>query len=183
MRMWVQSLALLSGLRIWYCQELWCRSQMWLRSHVAVAVVKVGSCSSNLTPSLGTFIGLGCSPKKAEQNKTKQKWGSTKPWNFWALACLFCSSAVSSVWSEGMVGCSSIPSQQLPLVFWELESSWIIKLVGILIRKERDGTTARRCPVRLLKRFYVIWLLRSHFCFFFVTWLVIVLWDRWLWDE
>ena len=35
----VQSLASLSGLRIWCCRELWCRSQTWLRSSVAVAVV------------------------------------------------------------------------------------------------------------------------------------------------
>ena len=39
MRIWVQSLALLSGLRIWCCHELRCRSQMQLRSGVAVAVV------------------------------------------------------------------------------------------------------------------------------------------------
>ena len=30
-------LALLSGLRIWGCRELWCRSQMRLRSGIAVA--------------------------------------------------------------------------------------------------------------------------------------------------
>ena len=34
----VRSLALLSGLRIWRCHELWCRSQMRLRSAVAVAL-------------------------------------------------------------------------------------------------------------------------------------------------
>ena len=38
MRMWVQSLASLSGLRIWHCHELWCRLQTWLGSRVAVAV-------------------------------------------------------------------------------------------------------------------------------------------------
>ena len=32
------SLALLSGLRIRCCHELWCRTQMWLRCNVAVAV-------------------------------------------------------------------------------------------------------------------------------------------------
>ena len=37
-RMWVQSLALLSGLRIWHCCKLQCRSQVQLRSGVAVAV-------------------------------------------------------------------------------------------------------------------------------------------------
>ena len=31
--------ALLSGLRIWHCRELWSRSQMWLGSGVAVALV------------------------------------------------------------------------------------------------------------------------------------------------
>ena len=39
MVMQVQSLALLSGLRIRHCCELWCRSQTWLGSHIAVAVL------------------------------------------------------------------------------------------------------------------------------------------------
>ena len=47
MRLWVWSLALLSGLKIWYCQDLWCRLQTWLRSCVAAAVVWAGSCSSD----------------------------------------------------------------------------------------------------------------------------------------
>ena len=38
MRTQVQSLAFLSGLRIWYWCELWCRTQTWLGSWVAVAV-------------------------------------------------------------------------------------------------------------------------------------------------
>ena len=38
MRLWVQSLALLSGLGIQGCHELWCRLQTQLRSGVAVAV-------------------------------------------------------------------------------------------------------------------------------------------------
>ena len=58
-RLQVQSLASLSGLRIQYCQELRCSLKMQLRSDVAVA----GSCSSNLTPSLGTSICHGCGPK------------------------------------------------------------------------------------------------------------------------
>ena len=37
MRMLVQSLASLSELRVQHCCELWCRSQMRLRSQVAVA--------------------------------------------------------------------------------------------------------------------------------------------------
>ena len=39
MKLLVQSLALLSGLRIWHCPELWCRLQIRLSSGVAVAVV------------------------------------------------------------------------------------------------------------------------------------------------
>ena len=47
MRMRVRSLALLSRLRIRRCCELWCGSQMPLRSCVAMAVVYAGSCSSD----------------------------------------------------------------------------------------------------------------------------------------
>ena len=39
MRLWVQSLASLSGLGIWHCCELCCRSQTQLGSYVDVAVV------------------------------------------------------------------------------------------------------------------------------------------------
>ena len=38
MRMQAQSLASLSGLRIWHCHELWYRSQMQLGSGIAVAL-------------------------------------------------------------------------------------------------------------------------------------------------
>jgi len=34
----VQSLASFSGLRIWHCHELWCRSKMQLKSDIAVTV-------------------------------------------------------------------------------------------------------------------------------------------------
>ena len=36
--MWIQSLASLSGLRIWHYCKLQFKSQMWLRSGVALAV-------------------------------------------------------------------------------------------------------------------------------------------------
>ena len=38
MRMKVQSLALLGGLKVWRYHELWCRLQMWLGFGIAVAV-------------------------------------------------------------------------------------------------------------------------------------------------
>ena len=51
-----EDVGLIPGLAQWArsCCELWRRSQTWLRSHVAVAVAEAGSCSSDLTPSLGT---------------------------------------------------------------------------------------------------------------------------------
>ena len=50
----VQSLPLLSGLRIWCRHELWCRLKMRLRSCVAVALVLADGCSSDSTPSHGS---------------------------------------------------------------------------------------------------------------------------------
>ena len=47
MRLPFPSLASLSGLRIWRCQELWYSSQMQLGSGVAVALAQAGSYSSN----------------------------------------------------------------------------------------------------------------------------------------
>ena len=67
--MWVQSVALLSGLTIRRCHELWCRLQSWLGSGVAMAVAVAGSCSSDLTPSLGTSICPRCGPKKQTNKK------------------------------------------------------------------------------------------------------------------
>ena len=67
MRMWVQSLASISGLRIQRCRELWHRSQTRLGSRMAVAVVWAGGYSSYLTPSLGTSIYCRCSPKKKKK--------------------------------------------------------------------------------------------------------------------
>ena len=53
----------------------WCKVQMCLGAHVAVTVVQAGSCSSYLTPSLGTSICHGCGPesKNKKQNKTNKQ--------------------------------------------------------------------------------------------------------------
>ena len=69
MKLWVQSLAPLSGLRIWCCRELWCRSQTWLGSCVAEAVAQAGGYGSDWTPSLGTSICHGYGPKKKKRKK------------------------------------------------------------------------------------------------------------------
>ena len=65
--------SILSGLRIRGCCELWCRSQTWLGSGVAEALVKAGSCSSDWTPSLGTSIYHGRSPEKTKDEKKKKE--------------------------------------------------------------------------------------------------------------
>ena len=64
MRLWVWSLGL----------ELWCRWQMWLRSHIAVA----GSYNSDSIPSLGTSLCRGCAIK----SKKKKKMKTFPPCNF-----------------------------------------------------------------------------------------------------
>ena len=67
----VQSLASLSGLRIWRCLELWSRSQTQLGSQVTVAVAQASSYSSNSTPSLGTSICWRCGPKETKKKTFK----------------------------------------------------------------------------------------------------------------
>ena len=70
MRLWVWSLALCRGLvRILPCHDLWCRSQTWLGSFVAVAVVEAGSCSSSLTPSLGKPNASGAALKRKKKKR------------------------------------------------------------------------------------------------------------------
>ena len=73
MRTWVRSLALLSGLGIRCCHELWCGPQIRLRSCVVVTMGMAGSCSSNSTSSLGTSICCGCGPKETKRPKKKKK--------------------------------------------------------------------------------------------------------------
>ena len=72
----VQSLAPLSGLRIWYCHELQCTLQVWLGSGIAVAVAH--SWSSNSAASLGTSICHRCSSKKQKKKKKAKKLNHRK---------------------------------------------------------------------------------------------------------
>ena len=74
MRMLVQALVLISGLSIQHCHELWCMLQTWLGSGIAVAEAYSGSCSSNLTLSLGTSISHRCGPKKKQKQTTKKDY-------------------------------------------------------------------------------------------------------------
>ena len=73
-RIWVQSLDSLRGLRIWRCHELSCRWQMWLGSCIAVAVAKAGGYSSNSTLHLGTSISVSAGLKSKEKNLNFQTY-------------------------------------------------------------------------------------------------------------
>ena len=70
--------ASLSGLRVWRCCELWCRSQTRHRSGIAVAVVQASNYSSDQTPSLGTSICHECGPKKTKKRNQKTIFLKTK---------------------------------------------------------------------------------------------------------
>ena len=46
---------------------------MRLRPCIAVAVVQAGSCSSDLTPSLGTSVCRGCGSKKQNKGRKEER--------------------------------------------------------------------------------------------------------------
>ena len=89
MRLWDGSLALLSGLRIQGCHELWCRSQTRLGSGVAVAAAVAGSYSSDSTPSLGTANAAGAALKrqKTKNNNVVQKVQLKATWDSMKRSC------------------------------------------------------------------------------------------------
>ena len=84
MRTQVRSLASLIGLRIRHCCELWCRSQMWVRSGVAVAVVWAGGCGSDSTLAwehpYPAGAGLKRQNKQTNKQTTKQKINNYEIW-------------------------------------------------------------------------------------------------------
>ena len=86
MRMWVWSLALLSGSRIWRWCKLQHRLQMRLRSSVAVAVVQAGSCSSDLTPrpwKLPDATGVAIKKEHFFKKHTKKIFKKHSAWHTW----------------------------------------------------------------------------------------------------
>ena len=93
MRMWVWSLASLSGLRIQCYHELWCQLQMWLGSHIAVAVYRpaasapIQSLPWELPYATGTAL---IKAKKAKNKETKSVW----------TGCLHLTWAHSHLWKH-----------------------------------------------------------------------------------
>ena len=76
MRLWVRSLALFRGLGIRRCHELWCRSQTWLGSHVAVAWCRPAAPAPVRPLAWGPPYAAGAALKK--QNKTKNPHKKSK---------------------------------------------------------------------------------------------------------
>ena len=72
MRLQVQSLASISGLRIWHCCEMWCRLQTRLEFHIACGCGIGQWLQSDSVPSLGTSICLRGSPKNTKKFKNKK---------------------------------------------------------------------------------------------------------------
>ena len=73
MRMLVQSLALLSVLRIQHCYELWCRLQTWLGFCVAMAVV-LDTAAAQIPHIAQEFPhGTGVALKKKKKKRKKEK--------------------------------------------------------------------------------------------------------------
>ena len=90
MRIWIWSLAFLSGSVIQCCCELWYRLQARLRFPRCCGCGKASSYSSNSTPSLGTSICHKCGLKKKKRRRRrrvkcedslKDLWGIIKCYN------------------------------------------------------------------------------------------------------
>ena len=94
--MWIQSLALLSGLSIWRCHKLQCRSKMYLVSDVAGIGL---SCGSNLTSGSGTSICLKCGYKK----KKKENSNNSSCVNLISLYALFCIGLLFSQMCQALI--------------------------------------------------------------------------------
>ena len=108
-------MALLSGLKIWRCRELWCRSQMWLRSGVAVA----GSCSSDLIPGLEISMCCACGPKKTKTNKQNNQ--KTPFWK-WKMGNIATTMILCLAGTEKASFPGDKVNSLLRLQFWSLES-------------------------------------------------------------
>ena len=68
----VRSLALLSGLRVWYCCELWCRSQMGSDPKLLWLWCRPAAVSSNWIFSLGPAICCRCASPRPPPKRKKE---------------------------------------------------------------------------------------------------------------
>ena len=119
MRLWVRSLALLRGVRIQRCRELWCRLQMRLGSGIAVAVAWASSCSSDSAPSWELPYAAGAAPKSKKKKKERKKNKETISVNTRNLH------VPTFLYSSRLLGCLQFLLQPLgafPLPHWVMTS-------------------------------------------------------------
>ena len=140
---WVQSLALLSGLRIWRCRELWCRSQTRIQCRCGSGVGQ--QLQLHLDPSLETSICYRCGPEKTKKERETSgplqggerkgllaiEWGKclgtlTKLLASSSRAALISMSAFRPLGATlyGLSGAKSNPWSQAPGIK-ELETGWV----------------------------------------------------------
>jgi len=74
----VQSLTLLSGLSIQHCHELWCKSQTWLRSRVALALAWARATARIRPLAWEPPYAVGEALEKAKRPKSQKKKKNTE---------------------------------------------------------------------------------------------------------
>ena len=91
MRLWVRSLALLRGLRIQHCRELWCKLQIWLRSCISVAVAALIRPLAWDPPYV---LGVALKSQRKKEKKKKKKEGYER----WVDNNLISATKAFSIW-------------------------------------------------------------------------------------
>ena len=175
-----------------------------LGSCVAMAVAWASSCSSNLTPSLGTSICHRCSPKKQTNKQTKSQ-NTRAGWNLWVLCSQFknCSYLNSSVWTyEGTnyqrshpVSVLLIPlKSSFPIAKLQVRSNYyvlnsdtiadeksVLRLKGLLQSNQRKATFRPNSSKKWKKRGRMIWNRVIFLISKRVKWIfkLHLIWSRW----
>ena len=114
-RMRVQSLASLSGLRTWHCHKLWCRLQMWLGSCRSMAAAPIQPPAQELWYATGAAkkiflkkskIRDQCFFKRATMTTTSLPMHQTlTSWNCPCLETRDCPNLLKAWVSEGFLCC------------------------------------------------------------------------------
>ena len=71
-RLQIQSLALLSGLKIWRCHKLQARWQTQLESHIAVAVAQEAAVPQTRPPAWESPYAVSAALKSKKKKKKKE---------------------------------------------------------------------------------------------------------------
>ena len=160
------SLALLSGLRMWCCSELWCRSQTHLRSCIAVAGAEASSYSSYLTPSLGTSMCHWCGLKTNKQKKQPKRYAdSTWSPGGGSLLCVLTSPLGHFDAPKSLEN----PAWDVPVLIL-LSVAWCLffKMLSVVIAPFKiDVVHKDKTGIRVLRKISFLFIYLFYFIFFF----------------